>query len=137
MRLPVHWSLSLCTFTYRLLSISLYVFLYIGLYLSVRLPVDCSPSLCMFACTLVSISLYVYLYIERRLFVDAVPSYRDLTVIAIDVKGGCVQPDVVLHPYAVYVPGTHLISTTFNRLITVSVPPAGILCKSIIFSQHR
>lgn len=44
---------------------------------------------------------------------------KDLTALEIEVKGESVPLNVVLHPYAVFVPGQYLVGTTLKNLVTV------------------
>ncbi|XP_021361346.1 deleted in lung and esophageal cancer protein 1-like isoform X1 [Mizuhopecten yessoensis] len=45
---------------------------------------------------------------------------RDLTAMEIEVKGNSVPLNVVLHPYAVFVPGRSLMETTIKKRVTMA-----------------
>ncbi|XP_069130810.1 deleted in lung and esophageal cancer protein 1-like isoform X4 [Argopecten irradians] len=45
---------------------------------------------------------------------------QDLTAMEIEVKGNSVPLNVVLHPYAVYVPGRSLMETTVKKRVTMA-----------------
>ncbi|XP_033743778.1 deleted in lung and esophageal cancer protein 1-like isoform X2 [Pecten maximus] len=45
---------------------------------------------------------------------------QDLTAMEIEVKGNSVPLNVVLHPYAVYVPGRSLMETTIKKRVTMA-----------------
>lgn len=46
--------------------------------------------------------------------------FCDLTGLEIELKGRSVPLNVVLHPYALYLSGSHLFGTTVKKLFTVS-----------------
>ncbi|XP_056008414.1 deleted in lung and esophageal cancer protein 1-like isoform X2 [Ostrea edulis] len=46
--------------------------------------------------------------------------FKDVTALEIEVKGKSVPLNVVLHPYAVYSPGQHLLGTTVKKLVTMA-----------------
>ncbi|KAK7508441.1 hypothetical protein BaRGS_00000007 [Batillaria attramentaria] len=50
----------------------------------------------------------------------AVPPFRDLTGLEIELKGNSIPLNVVLHPYALYLPGSHLVATTVKKLFTMA-----------------
>ncbi|XP_041367117.1 deleted in lung and esophageal cancer protein 1-like [Gigantopelta aegis] len=54
------------------------------------------------------------------IFPSSIVQYRDVTGLEIEAKGSAVTPNVVLHPYAMYVPGPHLVGTTIKKLFTMA-----------------
>ena len=53
-------------------------------------------------------------------FCVAVPPFHDMTALEVELKGRSIALNVVLHPYAMYLPGSYLVGTTVKRLFTVS-----------------
>ncbi|XP_060064823.1 deleted in lung and esophageal cancer protein 1-like [Ylistrum balloti] len=51
---------------------------------------------------------------------SGVRKLHDLTAMEIEVKGNSVPLNVVLHPYAVYVPGRSLMETTIKKRVTMA-----------------
>ncbi|KAL5006767.1 hypothetical protein ScPMuIL_015573 [Solemya velum] len=45
---------------------------------------------------------------------------REVTALELEVKGESVPLNVVLHPYAVFVPGQYLVGTTLKNLVTMA-----------------
>ena len=52
------------------------------------------------------------------LFISVAP-FVDVTALEIEVKGESIPLNVVLHPYAIHVPGKNLIGTTLKKMVTV------------------
>jgi hypothetical protein len=42
-----------------------------------------------------------------------------MTALQIEMKGKSIPLNVVLHPYAIYMPGSYLVGHTIKRLFTV------------------
>ncbi|KAK7110848.1 deleted in lung and esophageal cancer protein 1-like isoform X2 [Littorina saxatilis] len=51
---------------------------------------------------------------------SAVPPFRDMTALEIELKGRSTPLNVVLHPYALYLPGSYLVGTTIKKLFTMA-----------------
>lgn len=49
-----------------------------------------------------------------------VPTFEDKTALEVEVKGSCVPLNVVLHPYAMVIPGTFLVGVTVKKQVVVS-----------------
>lgn len=54
-------------------------------------------------------------------YVISVKESRDYTALEIEVKGSSIPLNVVLHPYAIYIPGQNLVGTTVKKLFAVSL----------------
>ena len=50
----------------------------------------------------------------------AVPHFHDMTALEVELKGRSIPLNVVLHPYAIYLPGSYMICSTVKKLFTVS-----------------
>ena len=48
-----------------------------------------------------------------------VAPFVDVTALEVEVKGESTPLNVVLHPYAIHVPGKNLIGTTLKKMVTV------------------
>ena len=43
-----------------------------------------------------------------------------MTALEVELKGRSIPLNVVLHPYAMYLPGSYLVGSTVKKLFTVS-----------------
>ncbi|XP_064614552.1 LOW QUALITY PROTEIN: deleted in lung and esophageal cancer protein 1-like [Liolophura sinensis] len=49
----------------------------------------------------------------------SMPAFEDKTVLEVEVKGKCVPLNVVLHPYAMIIPGTFLVGVTVKKQVVL------------------
>ncbi|KAL8567948.1 hypothetical protein ACOMHN_029123 [Nucella lapillus] len=50
----------------------------------------------------------------------AVAAFHDMTALEVELKGRSIPLNVVLHPYAMYLPGSYLVGNTVKRLFTMA-----------------
>ena len=57
---------------------------------------------------------------------------RDFTALEVEVKGSSIPLNVVLHPYAIYIPGQNLVGTTVKKLFAVSTLEVYTYCTHVL-----
>ncbi|XP_076461366.1 deleted in lung and esophageal cancer protein 1-like isoform X2 [Babylonia areolata] len=51
---------------------------------------------------------------------ETVPTFHDMTALEVELKGRSIPLNVVLHPYAMFLPGSYLVGNTTKRLFTMA-----------------
>ncbi|KAK6165505.1 hypothetical protein SNE40_022422 [Patella caerulea] len=46
--------------------------------------------------------------------------FKDVTALEVEVKGKCVPLNIVLHPYAIYIPGKLLVGTSIKKIFSMA-----------------
>ena len=60
------------------------------------------------------------LLVAQKLYFSE-PKVNDMTALEVEVKGECVPLEVIVQPYAVYIPGQVMVETSVKRPLRVRI----------------